>query len=244
MQYPKINQLMFDLDSIKMYRYLPSETFDNPLVVETKNKWLNSSILTVINEATDFVLNSNTSSFFHFCPSLKEQLQKSRENLKNVQHKRDFLWVDQMMGYDFNCMLKQIIMVIHEGIYFPENVLYSFQEFLNEFDSAQDDYHEEESFNLNMKMEDKYAVKFVRNTIAKLVRDVVEDHSDEEYYAIRKIELSEIIEKHIYHIVIQLVKLSLSSVQRDVSTCIQEMLLLVSDILRAVKEPEDRSSKH
>jgi hypothetical protein len=41
-----------------------------------------------------------------------------------------------------------------------------------------------------------------------------------------------------------LVKLSLSSVQRDVSTCIQEMLLLVSDILRAVKEPEDRSSKH
>ena len=73
---------MFDLDSIKMYRYLPSETFDNPLVVETKNKWLNSSILTVINEATNFVLNSNTSSFFNFCPSLKEQLQKSRENLK------------------------------------------------------------------------------------------------------------------------------------------------------------------
>jgi hypothetical protein len=244
MQYPKINQLMFDLDSIKMYRYLPSETFDNPLVVETKNKWLNSSILTVINEATDFVLNSNTSSFFNFCPSLKEQLQKSRENLKNAEHKRNFLWVDQMMGYDFHCMLKQIITVIHEGIYFPENVLYSFQEFLNQFDSSQDDYHEEESFNLNMKMEDKYAVKIVRNTIAKLVRDVVEDHSYEEYYAIRKIELSEIIEKHIYHIVIQLIKLSLSSLQRDVSTCIQEMLLLVSDILRAVKEPEDRSSKH
>jgi hypothetical protein len=235
---------MFDLDSIKMYRYLPSETFDNPLVVETKNKWLNSSILTVINEATDFVLNSNTSSFFNFCPSLKEQLQKSRENLKNAEHKRNFLWVDQMMGYDFHCMLKQIITVIHEGIYFPENVLYSFQEFLNQFDSSQDDYHEEESFNLNMKMEDKYAVKIVRNTIAKLVRDVVEDHSYEEYYAIRKIELSEIIEKHIYHIVIQLIKLSLSSLQRDVSTCIQEMLLLVSDILRAVKEPEDRSSKH
>jgi hypothetical protein len=227
-----------------MYRYLPSETFDNPLVVETKNKWLNSSILTVINEATDFVLNSNTSSFFNFCPSLKEQLQKSRENLKNAEHKRNFLWVDQMMGYDFHCMLKQIITVIHEGIYFPENVLYSFQEFLNQFDSSQDDYHEEESFNLNMKMEDKYAVKIVRNTIAKLVRDVVEDHSYEEYYAIRKIELSEIIEKHIYHIVIQLIKLSLSSLQRDVSTCIQEMLLLVSDILRAVKEPEDRSSKH
>jgi hypothetical protein len=244
MQYPKINQLMFNLDSIKMYRYLPSETFDNPLVVETKNKWLNSSILTVINEATDFVLNSNTSSFFNFCPSLKEQLQKSRENLKNAEHKRNFLWVDQMMGYDFHCMLKQIITVIHEGIYFPENVLYSFQEFLNQFDSSQDDYHEEESFNLNMKMEDKYAVKIVRNTIAKLVRDVVEDHSYEEYYAIRKIELSEIIEKHIYHIVIQLIKLSLSSLQRDVSTCIQEMLLLVSDILRAVKEPEDRSSKH
>ena len=93
-------------------------------------------------------------------------------------------------------------------------------------------------------MEDKYAVKIVRNTIAKLVRDVVEDHSYKEYYAIRKIELSEIIEKHIYHIVIQLIKLSLSSLQRDVSTCIQEMLLLVSDILRAVKEPEDRSSKH
>jgi hypothetical protein len=235
---------MFNLDSIKMYRYLPSETFDNPLVVETKNKWLNSSILTVINEATDFVLNSNTSSFFNFCPSLKEQLQKSRENLKNAEHKRNFLWVDQMMGYDFHCMLKQIITVIHEGIYFPENVLYSFQEFLNQFDSSQDDYHEEESFNLNMKMEDKYAVKIVRNTIAKLVRDVVEDHSYEEYYAIRKIELSEIIEKHIYHIVIQLIKLSLSSLQRDVSTCIQEMLLLVSDILRAVKEPEDRSSKH
>ena len=93
----------------------------------TKNKRLNSSILTVINEATDFVLNSNTSSFFNFCPSLKEQLQKSRENLKNAEHKRNFLWVDQMMGYDFNCMLKQIIVVIHEGIYFPENVLYSFQ---------------------------------------------------------------------------------------------------------------------
>jgi hypothetical protein len=98
MLYQKINQLMLNLDPVKMYRYLPSETFDNPIVVETKNKWLNSSILTVIKEATDFVLNSNMSPFFNFCFSLKEQLQISRENLKNVQHKRNFLWVDQMMG--------------------------------------------------------------------------------------------------------------------------------------------------
>jgi hypothetical protein len=41
-----------------------------------------------------------------------------------------------------------------------------------------------------MKMEDTYAVKNVRDTIAKLVRDVVEDSSPEEYYAIQKIELS------------------------------------------------------
>jgi hypothetical protein len=71
--------------------------------------------------------------------------------------------------------------------------------------------------------------------IEKNVGQVVGEHSDDEkQISLRKIELSDIIKNHFYHILISLTKLSFASTQKDYSTCVQELLALTSDIVKVV----------
>ena len=65
---------------------------------------------------------------------------------------------------------------------------------------------------------------------------MVKDNYQEEYQLIRSIELSEIMERHFYHILIQLTKLLLSEIRKDYSTCIQKLLCLFSDMNVSLKE--------
>jgi hypothetical protein len=71
----------------------------------------------------------------------------------------------------------------------------------------------------------------LRELIEEKVSEVVEDHSDKKDFLIRKIELSEIIERHFYHILINLTKLSFANTLKDYSTCVQELLVLISAIM-------------
>jgi hypothetical protein len=77
--------------------------------------------------------------------------------------------------------------------------------------------------------------------IEKIVGQVVEEHSDDgKHVSIQKIELSDIIQKHFYHILISLTKLLFASTQKDYSTCVQELLALTSDIMKVVSLKQTR----
>jgi hypothetical protein len=42
-----------------MHRYLPSETFKNKFVNQKKTKWLDDSLLSALNKATEIILESS-----------------------------------------------------------------------------------------------------------------------------------------------------------------------------------------
>ena len=227
-----------------MYRYLPSETFKNKFVIETKNRWLDDSLISVLNEATEIVLESSTSGFYNFPPALFQELKTSKKIEKDQAYPLTYLYVDHIVGNDFRNILTCFTEVMHNCMYETSQVLYSVHEFLDNFEIAREHFKDRE-----MRFEKERGIfkgkKNLRKCIEDIVKNVVEDNSQDEHQLIRSIELSEIMERHFYHILIQLTKLSLSEIRKDYSTCVQELLCLFSDIINvSLKETGFSSSSN
>jgi hypothetical protein len=213
-----------------MYRYLPSETFKNKFVIETKNRWLDDSLISAHNKATKIVLGSSNSGFYNFLPALFEELKTSKHIQKDQAYPLSYLYVDHIVGNNFRNILTCFTEVIHKCMYDTSKVLYSIHEFLDNFEIARKHFMDRE-----MRFEKQKRIfkanKNLRKNIKDITKNVVKDNSQDEYQLIRSIELTEIIERHFYHILIQLTKLSLSEIRKDYSTCVQELLCLFSDIM-------------
>jgi hypothetical protein len=102
--------------------------------------------------------------------------------------------------------------------------------FLDHFETSRE-YHEDKELKHRKEIGIIKGRRILRELIEEKVSEVVEDHSDKKDFLIRKIELSEIIERHFYHILINLTKLSFANTLKDYSTCVQELLVLISAIM-------------
>jgi hypothetical protein len=215
----------------KMYRYLPSETIDNKFVVDIKNHWLSSPVLEALNKATEVVLESSASSFYKFPSTCFEELKKSRQIRKEQGFSLRYLNVDNILGRNFECTLSDYIEIVHSCMYDDtSNVLYKLYRFMDSFET-QREYHEDKELKYRKEIGIIKGRRMLRELIDEKVSEVVEDHSDKKDFLIRKIELSEIIERHFYHILINLTKLSFANTLKDYSTCVQELLVLISAIM-------------
>ena len=219
----------------KMYRYLPSETFDNKFVVDIKNHWLSSPVLEALNKATEVVLESSASSFYKFPSTCFEELKKSRQIRKEQGFSLRYLNVDNILGRNFECTLSDYIEIVHSCMYDDtSNVLYKLYRFMDSFETHRE-YHENKEFYYKKEIGMRKGDQNLSKMIEKNVGQVVGEHSDDEkQISLRKIELSDIIKNHFYHILISLTKLSFASTQKDYSTCVHESLALTSDIVKVV----------
>jgi hypothetical protein len=218
-----------------MYHYLPSETFDNKFVVNTKNHWLGSPVMEALNKATEVVLESSASSFYKFPSTCFEELKKSRQIEKEQGFRLRYLNVDNILGRNFECTLSDNIEIVHSCMYDDtSNVLYKLYTFLDSFETHRE-YHEDKELNYRKEIGMRKGEQNLTKMIEKNVGQVVGEHSDDEkQISLQKIELSDIIKNHFYHILISLTKLSFASTQKDYSTCVQELLALTSNIIKVV----------
>jgi hypothetical protein len=215
-----------------MSYYYPSETFDEKFVIETKNKWLKNPVLDALNEATEIVLESSKSSFpqLNFSSTCFEELNKSRQIEKKQGFPLRYLKVDNILGGDFQQILLQFIEIVNDCMYDTSCLLYGVHTFLDHFETSRE-YHEDKELKHRKEIGIIKGRRILRELIEEKVSEVVEDHSDKKDFLIRKIELSEIIERHFYHILINLTKLSFANTLKDYSTCVQELLVLISAIM-------------
>jgi len=214
----------------RMFNYLPSESFKNKVIIETNNRWLDSSLLNVLNESSHFVLTNYT--HLNFSSQLKTQLdQTALLKLENPEEKKKIIWVDNVFSENFVSIFGHFATVLHEGMYNNSNLLNRIQKLLANQETSRYFFYDDEDFTLDKSTGEEYAAINLRDQIQDIVQDITEEHSDKEYYLTRKLQLTRVLEKHIFPIVIDLTKLSFSSDRKDFSVCLQELLLLVNDLL-------------
>jgi hypothetical protein len=96
-----------------------------------------------LNEATEVVLKSSTTSFYKFPSTFFEELEKSRQIEKEQKFLLRYLKVNNILGRGFEPILSDYIEIVHSCMYDDtSNAMYKVYTFLDRFET-QREYHKD-----------------------------------------------------------------------------------------------------
>jgi hypothetical protein len=104
--------------------------------------------------------------------------------------------VDNILGGDFKHILLHFTEIVHNCMYNTSGVLLSVHKFLDHFETSRE-YHEDKELKYRKEIGIIKGRQVLRELIEERVREFIEELSGKKDFLIRKIELSEIIKRHL-----------------------------------------------